>query len=371
MYATSGTVSVGNYDGASSWGSVGIAGAIQAGIDISGSGSVGHAVGFFISTMSKSGTPTIGDARGLWIQNQNIGAANYGIYIESFSGGYPIYVAGGTSYFNGSLLLAAGWDIQFGDSGTHIIGVNGASGYIKLIANGTLVFQADGSGICVLRAPSSAPTDANLFSSSISPYLEEGTNELKFRAKYSGGTYTTFTVPNTLANGALVLLEQHTASSSASLDFTSAITSTYDEYLIEFLNLLPASGDYFVIQFSTNGGSTYDTTAANYITGWHYARINSAAGGDQIGSGAGITLTNGVGTTQPGMSGSVRLFNSASSVWRSCNLDLNFYDGTDYHRYAGGAFWKSTTAANALKIKCATGGVNIASGTVRIYGVAK
>ena len=36
------------------------------------------------------------------------------------------------------------------------------------------------------------------------------------------------------SSGALVLLEQHTASGSAELDFTTGITSTYDTYVFEF-----------------------------------------------------------------------------------------------------------------------------------------
>jgi len=64
--------------------------------------------------------------------------------------------------------------------------------------------------------------------------------------------------------GAMVLLEEHTASNSTSLPFTSCFTSSYDEYKLEIVNLLPASNSVtFNLNFSTNGGTSYDT-GSNY-----------------------------------------------------------------------------------------------------------
>src|SRR5271165_3582301 len=61
-------------------------------------------------------------------------------------------------------------------------------------------------------------------------------------------------------SGSFVLVEEHTAASSAALNFTTCLTATYDDYDIEFVSLLPASGSNDVmLQVSTNGGSTYDT----------------------------------------------------------------------------------------------------------------
>jgi len=59
-------------------------------------------------------------------------------------------------------------------------------------------------------------------------------------------------------------IEEHTASNSTSLQFTSCFTSAYDEYKIEIVNLLPATNSVtFNLNFSTNGGTSYDT-GANY-----------------------------------------------------------------------------------------------------------
>ena len=44
-----------------------------------------------------------------------------------------------------------------------------------------------------------------------------------------------------LANGNLTLLTTATASSSATLDFTSSIDSTYDSYVFKFYNIHPSA----------------------------------------------------------------------------------------------------------------------------------
>ena len=45
--------------------------------------------------------------------------------------------------------------------------------------------------------------------------------------------------------GALVLLATETASSSATISFTSGIDSTYDEYVFKFINIHPDGNNRF------------------------------------------------------------------------------------------------------------------------------
>jgi hypothetical protein len=68
-------------------------------------------------------------------------------------------------------------------------------------------------------------------------------------------------VPASVPSGALVLLSTQTASSSASLSFTSGIDSTYDSYVFKFINIHPATDAvYFQFNLSTDGGSNYNVT---------------------------------------------------------------------------------------------------------------
>ena len=62
--------------------------------------------------------------------------------------------------------------------------------------------------------------------------------------------------------GALVLLEEHTASGSAALNFTTSISSTYDEYLVEMLRHHSRNqcGHPADAVLAVNGGSTYDAS---------------------------------------------------------------------------------------------------------------
>ena len=49
-------------------------------------------------------------------------------------------------------------------------------------------------------------------------------------------------------------------------------------------------------------------------------------------------------------------------------IQTNSGDGNSYH-YTGGLNWATTTAYNALRFAFSSG--NIASGTIRVYGIAK
>ncbi len=173
------------------------------------------------------------------------------------------------------------------------------------------------------------------------------------------------------AAGALVLLEQHTASNSTELDFTSCISSTYDTYMIEVVSLVTSTTLQLQIQMSTNGGSSYDT-GSNYqwSSAFGYA---SSAGGTGSTSDTKIafdaSLTKNANTAYYG---SLKLFDPLNTSlykfimyqWSvsvtAVNAPLN---------YMGSGYYKSTTAVNAFRFIASTG--NFTSGTIRVYGVAK
>ena len=60
--------------------------------------------------------------------------------------------------------------------------------------------------------------------------------------------------------GNKILISEQTASSSASISFTSGIDSTYPIYKFEFVNLHLSSESKVGFQASTNGGSSYGIT---------------------------------------------------------------------------------------------------------------
>lgn len=180
--------------------------------------------------------------------------------------------------------------------------------------------------------------------------------------------------------GGLVLLESQTASASPSLDFASWYSSDYDVYVIEIINLIPTNTDEdFWLQVSTDGGVTYDNTIGHYDWAtWRWTGAGdglSGQNGDRV-----VVLTGGfgvVGNTVAwgGVVGTIKLFNPGSaSVYKRMTMDLQYgatsLSGTVV-RFDTGATYLQTAAVNAFHIITAGTGDTIASGTVRIYGLAK
>ena len=78
--------------------------------------------------------------------------------------------------------------------------------------------------------------------------------------------------------GSLTHIATQTASSSASLSFTSGIDSTYKEYIFYFVNIHPASDSVsFDFNLSTDGGSNYNVTK----TTTHFYAYYNEGGSDQ------------------------------------------------------------------------------------------
>ena len=176
------------------------------------------------------------------------------------------------------------------------------------------------------------------------------------------------------SSGSFVLIEEHTASSSAALSFTSCISSTYDEYKIEFVSILPANDAAELdLQFSTNGGSSYDG-GSNYAWVVLEAVFNGTGNG---GSNPDTKIVLAPATTNSGtnpFSGSVTLYNPLNAT-ASKNLIGDFVfqtstgDTRQFRNIMSGTY-RVNTAANAFQIS-SIGGGNIASGTIRCYGLAK
>lgn len=176
------------------------------------------------------------------------------------------------------------------------------------------------------------------------------------------------------AGGDLVLLEQHTAAASATLNFTTAISAAYDLYLIEFLHVVPATDNVdFYMRMSTDGGATYDATG---IYGAPNIQYNQGTFSSTLNGGLVQTfmyLWNGFDTTitQGSLNGFLKLYGPATTTaykqvigqLGGITNDGNYYG----HNVAG--FYRSLTAVNAFQFLFSAG--NIASGTIRVYGIAK
>ena len=173
--------------------------------------------------------------------------------------------------------------------------------------------------------------------------------------------------------GGLVLLEQYTASGSADLFFTSFYSSSYDEYRIAVLGLLPTSnGAHVFLRCSTDGGSTYDT-ASNY--GWASFRA-SRAGYIQSGNfpDSSFELDCDGGQSNDPAKGGFGATITMQGPFSGCTRFLalcGMNDGTGNPDVIGmlNGRYVSSSPVNGLAFYVASG--NFASGVIRIYGVPK
>lgn len=173
--------------------------------------------------------------------------------------------------------------------------------------------------------------------------------------------------------GSLVLLEQHTAAASASLNFAASISATYDEYLIEFLNVLPATNTTkLFMRMSTNAGATYDAGANYSFAALSSNRFATSTTGADSGA-AQIQLMNSSAdntVATGGICGSLRLFSPGSPTQhKGVRASLMFVTSGTLESCESSGFYRSLTAVNAFQFLMSAG--NIASGTIRVYGVAK
>ena len=178
--------------------------------------------------------------------------------------------------------------------------------------------------------------------------------------------------------GSLVLLSTQTASSSASVSFTSGLTSAYKEYLFIFNNIHPATDNVdFTFNGSTDGGSNYNVTKTS-AGGRSAHRENDTDSFLQYADGLlaqstsyeRITQANGNDNDQS-VSGYLHLFEPSSTTFvKHYILRANnavFVDMSD-ERFTGGYF-NTTSAVDAIDFKMSSG--NIDAGTIQMFGVVK
>jgi hypothetical protein len=173
--------------------------------------------------------------------------------------------------------------------------------------------------------------------------------------------------------GKPVLLSTATASSSASIEFTSGIDSTYDIYKFEFINIHPATnGANFNFNLSTDNGSNYNVTK----TTTHFNAQQNEAGtssgifydtaGDLAQSTADQPLSRGLGNDNDQcVSGTLHIFNPASTTFvKHFIFTLNHYNNSDLTVNNFIAGYGNTTSS----IKFSSG--NLDFGTIKMYGIS-
>jgi hypothetical protein len=168
--------------------------------------------------------------------------------------------------------------------------------------------------------------------------------------------------------GALKYLGTVTASTSSTLDLTSLLSSTYDDYLIVIDKLaLSNNNANLQLRVSTDNGSSFSSSSYE----WANTKTTSSVAPDAS-NGTSIKVTSGVGNTGGrAVSGNIHFHSAnANDATQRFTGQLAFYDGTgNFTGYALFATWNGTGPVNALRFLPSAGTLD--SGTIKIYGTAK
>lgn len=171
----------------------------------------------------------------------------------------------------------------------------------------------------------------------------------------------------TLSDGGEVLLSSQTASASASIDFTAALSSTYSKYRLECIDVRPASASQLLCRVNTGGGyistSTYKTAGqgraheSSAVTLENSGTSINLTGGNNLDAGAAIGNHFTLEIVQP----------SHSQITRIPFTGEYKADGIDREYWVTGQ-GNNTTTSPLTGIQLLMSSGNITSGTFRLYG---
>ena len=176
--------------------------------------------------------------------------------------------------------------------------------------------------------------------------------------------------------GSLTHIATQTASSSASLSFTSGIDSTYKEYIFYFVNIHPANnGVQLKFNMSIDGGSNYNVTKTSTAFSCYHNEADSdtnllyQSSQDLAQSTGDAFLGLQTSNDNDGNSvGTLIIFNPSSSTFvKHFISDINDH-GYDYSvRFFGAGYGNTTSPINAVQFKMSSG--NIDSGQILLFGL--
>ena len=202
----------------------------------------------------------------------------------------------------------------------------------------------------------------------------------------TSGVFTSGAITNSSVTGITVLanasdgitfISSQTASNSASISFTSGLTSTYKAYKFVFTNINPSTDNTdFLFNLSTDSGSNYNVTKTSTV----FETFHNEADNETVltyrtpldlaqGTGFQYLNSNIGGDADEGCSGTLTLFNPSSTTyvkhWIS-HLSTYRSDNGEITSFTAG-YGNTTSAINAIRFQMGSG--NIDAGTIYLYGI--
>jgi hypothetical protein len=201
----------------------------------------------------------------------------------------------------------------------------------------------------------------------------------------TGGVFTSGAITNDSVTGITVLanatdgitlISSQTASDSASISFTSGLTSTYKAYKFVFVNINPATDEAaFSFNMSTDGGSNYNVTKTTTVFETYHDEADTntslsyktnfdlAQSTDfqriamEIGNGADESASGSLIIFNPSSTVYVKHFIASSNIYQVNNYSFNYYTA---------GYGNTTSAVNAVRFQMSTGNFD---GVIYLYGI--
>jgi len=201
----------------------------------------------------------------------------------------------------------------------------------------------------------------------------------------TSGVFTSGAIANSSVTGITVLanasdgitfISSQTASNSASISFTSGLTSTYKAYKFVFSSIHPRTDNVdFTFNFSIDAGSNYNVTkTSTYFNAYSFednsgAALSYAGTYDLAQSTAYQPLVDAQGNgADESVSGSMTLFNPSSTSYvkhwiSNCN---RYFEGNASANNFTAGYGNTTSAINAINFKFTSGNMD---GVIYLYGI--
>ena len=183
-------------------------------------------------------------------------------------------------------------------------------------------------------------------------------------------------LPSSFGDG-ITLISSQTASNSASISFTSGLTSTYKAYKFVFVDIhARTNGENFMFNLSTDSGSNYNVTkTTTYFRAYHneadtdtalqYSTIRDLAQSTSY-----QEIISGIGSaSDENGAGSMLLFNPSSTTYvKHFISDANSYNqgGSYTYRAIVAGYGNTTSAVNAIRFQMSSGNFD---GVIYLYGI--
>ncbi len=178
-----------------------------------------------------------------------------------------------------------------------------------------------------------------------------------------------------LTQGKMTLLQTQTASSSASISFTSNIDSTYPIYVFKFINIHPSADASFTFQADTGTNTNYNQTiTSSAFNAYHYE--NDGAYDLTYNTNKDLAQSSNfqrIGTlnseNDDSCNGILHIFQPSDTTFVKhflCVMNSSAVTPATYNDFVGGYF-NTTTPLTRFQFKMSTG--NIDSGTIKLYGI--